>query len=122
MENFSRAIDVLSELKDMGIHISLDDFGTGYSSLNYLRKLPINAIKIDKSFVDGLHAGSKENFIAASLINLAHGIGMKVIAEGVENIEQANILKSYNCDEIQGYYFSKPVAGAEFEKLLQKRY
>lgn len=120
MENFERAIEVLSELKSMGIQISLDDFGTGYSSLNYLRKLPINTIKIDKSFVDDLHTGSKENLIAASLINLAHGIGIKVIAEGVENIEQARILKSYNCDQIQGYYFSRPVAAEEFEKLLEK--
>lgn len=120
MENFERAIEVLTELKSMGVCISLDDFGTGYSSLNYLRKLPINAIKIDKSFIDGLHVGSKENLIAASLINLAHGIGIKVIAEGVESAEQARILKGYNCDEIQGYYFSKPITGKEFEKLLEK--
>jgi diguanylate cyclase (GGDEF)-like protein/PAS domain S-box-containing protein len=120
MENFERAIGILMELKNMGVRISLDDFGTGYSSLNYLRVLPINAIKIDKSFVDGLHAGSKENFIAATLINLAHGIGMKVIAEGVENSEQVKILKSYDCDQIQGYYFSKPVPAEEFEKLMEK--
>lgn len=118
MENFDRAIDVLSELKSMGIHISLDDFGTGYSSLNYLRKLPINAIKIDKSFIDGLQPGATENLIASSLINLAHGIGIRVVAEGVENIDQINILRSFNCDEIQGYFFSRPVNAKEFEKLI----
>lgn len=121
IENLDRAIEILSEIKDMGIHISLDDFGTGYSSLNYLRKLPINAIKIDKSFIDGLKPGATENLIASSLINLAHGIGIKVVAEGVENLDQIKILRSYNCDEIQGYFFSKPVEAGEFEKLIDNQ-
>ncbi|MDP4144620.1 MAG: EAL domain-containing protein [Bacillota bacterium] len=120
VNNFDRTIKILGKLKDMGIMVSLDDFGTGYSSLNYLRMLPLNALKIDKSFIKGLCSQSKESLIASSLINLAHGINLKVIAEGVENADQYNILKRYGCDEVQGYYFSKPVSANEFELLLRK--
>lgn len=120
MNNFNSSIGILNEIKDIGINIYLDDFGTGYSSLNYLRQLPINSIKIDKSFVDGLTINEKDSFIASSLINLAHGIDLSVVAEGVENVEQFNLLKNYGCDEIQGYYFSKPLNSEDFEQLLNK--
>lgn len=120
MNNFDNCINVLTDLQDMGIKVSLDDFGTGYSSLNYLRRLPINTIKIDKSFVDGLTINPKDSFIASSLINLAHGMCLSVVAEGVETEDQYNLLKDYNCDEIQGYYFSKPLAAVDFEGLLKK--
>ena len=102
----------------MGINIYLDDFGTGYSSLNYLRKLPIDFIKIDKSFIDEITINSKDSFIASSLIDLAHGIHLNVVAEGVETLEQLNLLKNYGCDEIQGYYFSKPLNANDFEIFL----
>jgi len=118
MEDFDKNILILSKLKNMGINIYLDDFGTGYSSLNYLRKLPINFIKIDKSFIDEITINSKDSFIASSLIDLAHGINLKVVAEGVESLDQLDLLKSYGCDEIQGYYFSKPLNAHDFEMFL----
>lgn len=118
MDNFQKNIKILNELKNMGISIYLDDFGTGYSSLNYLRKLPIDFIKIDKSFIDEITINSKDSFIASSLISLAHGINLNVIAEGVETLEQLNLLKSYDCDEIQGYYFSKPLNASDFGRFL----
>ena len=118
MDNFQKNIIILDKLKNMGINIYLDDFGTGYSSLNYLRKLPIDFIKIDKSFIDEITINSKDSFIASSLIDLAHGINLSVVAEGVETSEQLNLLKSYGCDEIQGYYFSKPLNANDFERFL----
>ena len=120
MHNFGHTIKTLEELKSIGINIYLDDFGTGYSSLNYLRRLPINSIKIDKSFIDGLTTDVKDSFIASSLINLAHGIKLSVVAEGVENLQQLDLLRNYGCDEIQGYYFSKPLNAKEFELFLEK--
>ncbi len=122
MDDFDSSIQILKKIKNMGISIYLDDFGTGYSSLNYLRTLPISAIKIDKSFIDGLTSNSKDAFIASSLINLAHGINLSVVAEGIETIEQFDLLKNYGCDEIQGYYFSKPLNPADFEELLKSQY
>lgn len=119
MENFEQTENLLKNIRDLGIDISLDDFGTGYSSLNYLRALPINCIKIDKSFVDDMLTDEKQNFISSALINLAHGINLKVIAEGVETLEQFKMLKKYHCDTIQGYFFSKPVPQEEFEQLLK---
>jgi diguanylate cyclase (GGDEF)-like protein len=118
MDNFEKNIILLEKLKNMGISIYLDDFGTGYSSLNYLRKLPIDFIKIDKSFIDEVTINPKDSFIASSLISLAHGIDLSVVAEGVETLEQLNLLKSYDCDEIQGYYFSKPLNSNDFEIFL----
>lgn len=115
MKNFKQSIYTLDKLRDIGVKVSLDDFGTGYSSLNYLKTLPIDSIKLDKSFVDNLTVDSKERFIVSTIINLSHGVDLKVIAEGVESKEQLKILTEYNCDEIQGYYFSKPIPPEEFE-------
>lgn len=119
MENFEQTENLLKKIRSLGIDISLDDFGTGYSSLNYLKSLPINCIKIDKSFIDEILTDKKQNFISSALINLAHGINLKVIAEGVETLEQFEMLKKYNCDTIQGYFFSKPVSDEEFEEMLK---
>lgn len=119
MENFEETENLLEKIRNLGIDISLDDFGTGYSSLNYLKSLPINCIKIDKSFIDEILTDEKQNFISSALINLAHGINLKVIAEGVETLEQFKMLKIYRCDTIQGYFFSKPVPGEEFEEMLK---
>lgn len=118
MKNFERSIQTLNKLRGIGVKVSLDDFGTGYSSLNYLKNLPIDAIKIDKSFIDNLTVDSKQRFIVSALIDLSHGINLKVVAEGVESKEQFEILKEYGCDEIQGYYFSKPIASEEFEETF----
>ncbi|MEK5037087.1 EAL domain-containing protein [Sporosarcina sp. FSL K6-3457] len=99
----------LEELRDMGISIHLDDFGTGYSSLSYLNSLPINHVKIDKSFVDEMLQSEKDHKFIQNIIKLAHTIGLRVVAEGVESKEQFEVLEHFNCELIQGYYISKPL-------------
>lgn len=108
MKSVARNIDILLELKELGFSIALDDFGTGYSSLNYLRRLPIDVLKIDKSFIDGIGMDEKGEKIAESIIELAHNLDLLVVAEGVETKEQLIYLDTMNCDIIQGYYYSKP--------------
>jgi diguanylate cyclase (GGDEF)-like protein/PAS domain S-box-containing protein len=119
MKNFEISTNTLNKLRSIGVKVSLDDFGTGYSSLNYLKKLPIDCVKIDKFFIDNIILDPKERFMANSLINLFHGIGLTVVAEGVEHLDQLELLKEYRCDEIQGYYFSKPVNARDFEKIIK---
>jgi EAL domain-containing protein (putative c-di-GMP-specific phosphodiesterase class I) len=99
----------LDRLGAMGVRISIDDFGTGYSSLSYLKRLPADALKIDKSFVAGLGEDIEDTAIVRMVIELAHTLGMEVIAEGVENEEQLALLKEIGCDSAQGFYFSKPL-------------
>ncbi len=118
LEDLNHTIEVLNQLKEMGMQIALDDFGTGYSSLNYLKKLPIDYLKLDKSFIKDVNIKSKDQAITKSLIDLAHEIGLKVVAEGIETEEQYKYLKEINCDIGQGYYFNKPEPTKEFEKLL----
>jgi len=118
MESFESNIKILKELKDMGIRIALDDFGTGYSSLNYLMKIPISTLKIDKSFIDNITSNTQNESIIKNIIQMAHSLDLKVVAEGVETKEQLFILKGKKCDYIQGYYFSKPLSVKETEKLL----
>lgn len=120
MDNVDRAIRLLQEAQEIGFSISLDDFGTGYSSLSYLKHFPINTLKIDKSFVDGLPNNSSDMAIAHTIIALAHNLGMDVIAEGVEHRQQFEFLLGYGCDQIQGYYFSKPLSATDFALLLRK--
>lgn len=110
-------ITILNELKRLGINISLDDFGTGYSSLNYLRILPINNLKIDKSFIDSIHLNSGDKEIADGIIQLAHKMNLNVIAEGVEWEDQFQILQSLNCEMVQGYLFSRPIPANHIENL-----
>jgi diguanylate cyclase (GGDEF)-like protein len=119
MENEDYTIEVLRELKDMGLYLAIDDFGTGYSSLGYLNKFPIDTLKIDKSFIKTL-MDEKENSapIASSIIALGHNLNLKITAEGVETMDQFKYLKKQNCDAIQGYLFSKPLTSDEFEDLL----
>jgi diguanylate cyclase (GGDEF)-like protein/PAS domain S-box-containing protein len=118
MENIQSAVSILDDLKQIGVSISLDDFGTGYSSLSYLRKLPIDTLKIDKSFVDEIHVQSSNAMIARAVIALGHNLGLSVVAEGVENREQFDFLREHDCDEIQGYFFSKPLPADDFARLL----
>lgn len=120
MESLDFSIIVLKQLMEMGIRIALDDFGTGYSSLSYLRKMPINTLKIDKSFIDNITSNQKEESIINSIIEMAHSLELKVVAEGVEIKEQLLVLKKRKCDYIQGYYFSKPLPACEIEKLFEK--
>jgi diguanylate cyclase (GGDEF)-like protein/PAS domain S-box-containing protein len=120
MENMESTVNVLNELRKMGAKVSLDDFGTGYSSLNYLKKLPIDMLKIDKSFVNELSTNKDEQAIAKAVIELAHSMHLSVTAEGVETKEQLDFLKNYNCDKAQGFLFSKPVPANEIEILFNK--
>ena len=113
---------LLKELSDLGIKISLDDFGTGYSSLNYIKDMPLNIIKIDKSFIDDLSGNSSTEVFVSTIINLAHALNMEVCAEGVETENQYKILLNLNADVIQGYYFGKPINPEEFENKLNETY
>ena len=112
---------LLHDLRTLGIKVSLDDFGTGYSSLNHLKSLPINNLKIDKSFIDDILKEEKGEQIIRSIISLSHAYKIKVIAEGVETKQQLQFLKQENCDEIQGYYISKPLPVNEVENLFNKQ-
>ena len=119
VKNPDTTIHTLRELSKMGIKVALDDFGTGYSSLDYLNILPISSIKIDKSFIDELLVSSPgKTAITEAIILLAHRLKMKAIAEGVEKQEQLDILRKYNCDIVQGYYYSKPVPFDKIKELL----
>jgi diguanylate cyclase (GGDEF)-like protein/PAS domain S-box-containing protein len=116
----NECLNVLKKLNDLGIKLSIDDFGTGYSSLNNLKNLPVQYLKIDKSFVDNIHLSISDETIVKMIIEMAHSLNLGVIAEGVELKEQIDILQKYNCDTIQGYYFSKPLSYELFkEKVVQ---
>lgn len=115
------ATKLLHGLQNLGVNISLDDFGTGYSSLNYLTNMPINTLKIDKSFVDNICHNIKDARIAESIIALAHSLKIKVIAEGVETKEQLLLLKDMKCDFIQGFVFSYPLHPGELEDLIKQK-
>lgn len=121
IDDIEDSIKSLETLHDMGIHIALDDFGTGYSSLTYLQKLPIDIIKLDKSFVWSIGIDDDKSFIVKTVIDLAHRLGIKVVAEGVETEEQLNFLRDAGCDLAQGYYFSKPIDKVSVEALLGGR-
>ncbi|MFA7412723.1 MAG: EAL domain-containing protein, partial [Tissierellaceae bacterium] len=120
MSDFGHSIEVLEELKKLNISLSLDDFGTGYSSLTYLRELPIDVIKIDRQFINGIGRSHKENDIIIYIIELAHMLGLRVIAEGVETKEQLDFLRENHCDIAQGYYLAKPMPASDMEKFLVK--
>ncbi|NOV03850.1 EAL domain-containing protein [Paenibacillus planticolens] len=120
LENQKLVESTISELKTLGIKVSLDDFGTGYSSLAYLTQYNADVLKIDKYFIRDVTTNPSNAAVVKSIIHLAQGLGLKVVAEGVETMDQLTFLKQYECDEIQGYLFSKPVPVTEFKKLLAK--
>lgn len=119
MTNFDHNLAFINRMKELDIHIALDDFGTGYSSFSYLTKIPINTLKIDKSFIAGICENKNDSYIAGTIINLAHQLGITVIAEGVETIEQLRILQSQMCDVLQGYFFSRALSEQDFIELLK---
>lgn len=121
MNKAQSAIAQLNEIKAIGVSLSIDDFGTGYSSLSYLQSLPIDTLKIDKSFTDAIIDEQSEAPIVASMISLAQNLHLKVVTEGVETTEQVNYLKAHDCDEIQGFVFSKPVDADQFQQLLASK-
>ena len=120
MKDFEKSIKLLTEIRNLGINIALDDFGTGYSSLSYLKQLPINTLKIDKSFIDNIVTNEREKAIVDGIIQLAQKIGLDVVAEGAETKEQIRILQEMGCNQIQGYYFSKPLPASEIEERFLK--
>jgi diguanylate cyclase (GGDEF)-like protein/PAS domain S-box-containing protein len=121
LNNESGVIDTINSLRDLGIRIALDDFGIGYSSISYLNQFPFDVIKIDKSFIRNMLLSDKNLHIAKSIIYMAKGLQIRVVAEGVETIQQLKVLQKEQCQEIQGYLFSHPVPVDAFETLLQKR-
>ncbi|MHB8623763.1 MAG: putative bifunctional diguanylate cyclase/phosphodiesterase [Sulfuricaulis sp.] len=119
MQHADITVATLNSLNSMGVRISIDDFGTGYSSLSYLKRFPIDALKIDQSFVRDITTDPDDSAIAQAIINLAHTLGIQVVAEGVETVEQLEFLQQHSCDSMQGFYFSRPVAPEEIERMLR---
>ncbi|WP_435626238.1 EAL domain-containing protein [Candidatus Ferrigenium straubiae] len=122
MSNTESAVATLNCFKEMGVRISIDDFGTGYSSLSYLKHFPIDYLKIDQSFVRDITTNPDDAAITTAIINMAQGLNLRTIAEGVETAEQLTFLRLHSCDVVQGYYFSKPVPAAEFAEILRMSY
>jgi len=120
VQNLEKAIVIFNELKEQGIKIAIDDFGTGYSSLGCLRKIPINKLKIDRSFITDFKNDFEGSIITKTIIDMAKNLGFKVIAEGAETEEQIQYLKSNGCDEVQGYFYSMPLLAEELEAFLEK--
>jgi EAL domain-containing protein (putative c-di-GMP-specific phosphodiesterase class I) len=122
MHNVDAAIAILQGLKQLGVRLSVDDFGTGYSSLSYLKDLPIDTLKIDRSFVRDIGAGEEadEGVLAQAIISLAHALHLKVIAEGVETDPQMRFLRRHHCDEVQGFFHGEPVGPEQHARLLMR--
>jgi EAL domain-containing protein (putative c-di-GMP-specific phosphodiesterase class I) len=118
MDNAEQSIETLNRLMDLGIRISMDDFGTGYSSFSYLKRFPLHELKIDRSFVMDMTKDSEDQTLVAAMIYLGHEFNLKVVAEGVEKQEQLDILASLDCEEYQGYYFSRPVSVEDLTPML----
>jgi diguanylate cyclase (GGDEF)-like protein/PAS domain S-box-containing protein len=121
LKEIDAAIDTMQQLKQLGFKLALDDFGTGFSSLSYLKKFPIDVLKVDRSFITDMHESDTDQSIVRSIIDLAHNLNLSVVAEGVELEEHLDILKELNCQEYQGYYYSKPVDLLCFEAMFAKQ-
>jgi EAL domain-containing protein (putative c-di-GMP-specific phosphodiesterase class I) len=122
MHNIDRVIGIMDRITALGVTLSLDDFGTGYSSLSYLKRFPIDTLKIDRSFTTGIPSDANDCAIASTIISIAQQLKHKVIAEGVETVEQLAFLKSSGCDEVQGYLFSRPLTAEAFELALRENW
>jgi diguanylate cyclase (GGDEF)-like protein len=120
MQDIAKSIVSLHKLKTFGVTIAIDDFGTGYSSFNYLKRFDVDKIKIDQSFINGLATSNNDAAIVKAIISMAHSLGIKVVAEGVETQDQLNFLKIHLCDEIQGYYFGQPLPSDQIESFLRQ--
>ena len=120
MQNVAMTIETLTKLKQMGIRIAIDDFGTGYSSLSYIKKYPINTLKIDQSFIRDIMKEKEVITIVKAILELARGLDLDIIAEGVENYDQMELLRSLHCYEMQGYLFSIPLPEKEIAPFIKK--
>jgi diguanylate cyclase (GGDEF)-like protein len=118
IQDSERALLVLGDLKELGVTLALDDFGTGYSSLSYLKRFPVDIIKIDRTFIADLELGSASYTIVDAVVRLAHGLGMTVVAEGVETAEQLDRISAIGCDKCQGYYFARPTPAEDIHTLV----
>jgi EAL domain-containing protein (putative c-di-GMP-specific phosphodiesterase class I) len=121
MHNVEETTELLHRLKAAGVRLSIDDFGTGYSSLSYLKRFPLDVLKIDRSFVTDVATNPGDKAITSAIVALARSLDLGVVAEGVETLVQADLLQSLGCHVMQGFYYSRPVAPAEFETLLATR-
>ena len=121
MKDTTKSIALLKRFRELGVDISIDDFGTGHSSLAYLKQLPITKLKIDQSFVQNLEQSREDRAIARTIIELGRGLGLKVLAEGVETDAQRDFIYSSGCELMQGYLFSKPLNAQEMETLLKNQ-
>ena len=118
MDSPQKAIDTMLQIRAMGVHLSLDDFGTGYSSLAYLKKFPLNTLKIDKAFVDDIETSEQGRNMVATIVTIAHNLDLQVVAEGVETNQQLSFLAGLRCEQLQGYLYSKPLPEPDFQKYL----
>ncbi|WP_017754205.1 sensor domain-containing protein [Calidifontibacillus oryziterrae] len=116
MNDQEESIEIIKKLRDLGVTVAIDDFGTGYSSLSYLKKFPVNSLKIDQCFIKDVMQTPSDAQLVIGMINIAHVFGLEVVAEGVETLEVADFLKSYHCEQVQGYYYSKPIPADRFEE------
>ena len=122
MDNPEQAIKILKDLRKLGITLAIDDFGTGYSSLAYLKKLPINKLKIDKTFIDNLVTDREDQIVVSAIVSLAKNFNLSLIAEGIETKEQEDFISKLGCEEYQGYLFSKPLSVKELEDTFLSKY
>ena len=120
MEDIQGTIEKLEALRALGIGVAVDDFGTGYSSLGYLARLPVQSLKIDRSFVIAMQSDPNAMTLVSTIITLGHSLELKVVAEGVESEEQAKLLRLLRCDQMQGYLFSRPLPREEVANLLKR--
>ncbi len=121
VNSYDKSFSVLKQIKEMGLRITMDDFGTGYSSLSYLKDIPLSCLKIDRSFTADIGKDEMSEKLITSIISMAHGLGLEVVAEGVEKKHQADFLTALNCEYLQGYYFGRPARQANVTETLQKR-
>ncbi len=122
LHNIENGIQLLNSLKGLGVQIAIDDFATGVSSLSYLKRLPVDKLKIDRAFVEELHVDKGDEAIVSAIVTLGHRLGLKIVAEGVELEEQYDILRKLKCNEIQGYYFSYPLSSDDFEQWVHDQH
>ena len=119
LENLASSLETLTRLRMHGLQLSIDDFGTGYSSIQQLSRVPFTELKIDRSFVAGIHANSRNRSLVASMVNMAKELGLETVAEGAELESEVSTLRGLCCDQVQGYFFGRPMAGDDFLTWLE---